>query len=99
MKKSEYRKQAQKIGNPESIEKIASAGFFLSMVFSEVEEFKNVSVPWLDIDREGAGTLVATLVHITSRGVIGSQHGHDSVGITIGSSNVRTKRYSLSSAQ
>ncbi len=95
MKKSEYRKHAQKIGNPESVEKIASTSFFLSMVFTEVEEFEDVSVPWLDIHGSGARMLVATLVHITSGGVVGSQHRHDSVGISIGSGNVRPKISSL----
>jgi len=65
------------------------------MVFAGVEEFEVISVPWFDIDREGARTLIATLVHITSLGAVGSQHRHDCVGITIDAGNVRSKKTSL----
>jgi hypothetical protein len=81
-------KSLQKVGNPESVKEIASASFFFSVVLAEVEEFKDVRVPWLNVDGKRARTLIATLVHITSSSVVGSQHRHDSVRVTVGSGNV-----------
>ena len=60
------------------------------MFLAEVEELKNIGVPWLNVDGKCARTLITTLVYITSSGVKGSQHQYDSVGITIGSGNVRS---------
>jgi hypothetical protein len=83
-------KNLQKIGDPERIKEIASASFFLSVVLSEVEELKDIGVPWLNVDGDRARTLIATLVNITGSGVVGSQHRYDPVGVTVGSSNVRS---------
>jgi len=72
-------KNLQKIEDPESVEEIASMSFFLSVVLAEVEEFKDVGVPWLDVHGKRAWTLIATLIHITSSGVVDLQHWHNSV--------------------
>ena len=60
------------------------------MLPAEVEELKNVAVPWLNVDDERTRThSIATLVYITSSGVVGSQHRHGSVAATVSSGNVR----------
>ena len=82
-------KDVQKIRNPESIEEIASANFFLAVVLAEVKELKDIRVPWLEVDSEGTRTLVASLVDIASSGIIGTQHGHDTIRVPISASNVR----------
>ena len=70
---------SQKIGNPESIEKVASANFLLSVILPQVKECKDVCVPWLEVDGEGARALVATLIDVTSSRIVGPEHGHDPV--------------------
>jgi hypothetical protein len=81
-------KNLQKIWDPKGIEKIASASFFLSVVLPKVKELKDVSVPRLNVDSEGARTLIATLVYITSSCIVGSQHRYDSVGVAVSSGNI-----------
>ena len=47
-------KNVQKIKDPESVEEIASTSFFLSVVLAEDEEFKDVGMPWLDVNGKRA---------------------------------------------
>ena len=72
-------KSLQKIRDLESVEEIASMSFFFPVVLTEVEELNDVGVPWLNVDGKRARTFIATLIHITSSGVVGSQHQYDSV--------------------
>ena len=46
-------------------------------------------MPGLNVDGKGTGTLVAALVDVASSGVVDAQHGDDTVGIAVGSRDVR----------
>jgi hypothetical protein len=58
------------------------------MVFAEVDELKDISMPWFEVYSERARALVATLVDVTSGGVKRAKHGHDAIRVSIGASNV-----------
>lgn len=62
------------------------------MVLTKVKKVKDIRMPWLDIDGEGTRTLVAALVDITSSSVVSTEHGHDAIGVTVSSGNVRSVR-------
>lgn len=80
----------QEIGNPQSVEKVTSADLFLTMVLTEVNELEHVRVPWLKIDGEGTGSLVASLVNVTSSCIVCTEHGHNTVRETVRTGNVRS---------
>jgi len=81
----------QKVWDPESVEEIAGANFFFAVILSEVQEFEDVGVPWFNVDRKSSGSLVATLIDITGRGVVGTKHGHNTVRVSVRASNVGAK--------
>jgi hypothetical protein len=60
------------------------------MVLPQVKEGKDVRMPWLQVHGKGAGSLVATLVHISSRVVEHTEHGNKTVRGTVCTTNVRT---------
>lgn len=69
----------QEIRDPQSIEQIAGTVLLLAVVLPEVDEIEDVIVPWLQVDSESAGALVASLVYVTRGGVKGAQHGDNAV--------------------
>jgi hypothetical protein len=79
---------SQEIADPQSIEEITSANFFLTVILAEVEELEDICVPWLKVNGERARALVATLVYVSRSRVVRAKHRHDTVRITVGASNV-----------
>lgn len=59
------------------------------MVLAQVQEREDVGVPRLDVNGECSGTLVASLIDVTSCGVVRAQHGDNTVRIAICAGNVR----------
>lgn len=53
---------------------------------------ENIRVPRLEVDGEGAGSLVATLVDIAGRVVEDLEHGDNAVRIPVRAGNVRAGR-------
>ena len=82
----------EEIGDPESEEEITGTNFLLSVILSKVEEFENVCVPRFEVDSESSWTFVSSLIDVTSRVVVNTEHGDDTVRVTVGSSDVRTSR-------
>lgn len=78
----------QKIIDPKSIEQIARTDFLLSVILAQVKEFEDICVPWLEVDGKCTRAFIASLVDITSSGIVCSQHWHNTVGITISACNV-----------
>ena len=79
----------QEIRNPQSIEQVPGAGFLLAVILSQIDELEDVVMPGLDVDGECAWTLVPTLVDITGRRVIGTQHGDDPIRVAVSTSDIR----------
>jgi hypothetical protein len=79
----------EKIGDPKSQEEVASADLLLTVVLSKIKELEDVRVPGLKVDSESTRSLVATLVNVTSSVVENTQHGNDTVGSTVGTSDIR----------
>ncbi|KAG9533704.1 hypothetical protein KCU93_g71, partial [Aureobasidium melanogenum] len=79
----------EEIGNPKSVEEIASTDFLLTVVLAKVEEGEDIGVPGLEVDGEGTRTLVAALVDISGSVVENTEHGYETVGCAVGTSNVR----------
>ena len=60
------------------------------MIFSQVEEVKDISVPWLEVNGESSWSLVSTLVDVSGSSIECSKHGYDTVRVTVGTGNVGT---------
>ena len=58
------------------------------MVLPEVYEVEDISVPGFDVNCEGAGLLVASLVDVTGGHIICSKHRDDTIGVAIGACNI-----------
>lgn len=58
------------------------------MVLAEVQELKNIGVPRLQVDGKSTWTLVSSLVHISGSVVEHPEHGNNTVGGTVGTTNV-----------
>ena len=82
---------SQEIRDPEGIEEVTGTNLLFTMVLPQVEEFKHIRVPGLEIDGESTRTLVSTLIYIARGGVVCSKHRDDTVGIPVGPRNIRTK--------
>ncbi|KAH3685492.1 hypothetical protein WICPIJ_003539 [Wickerhamomyces pijperi] len=80
----------EQIGNPKSWEQISGSDFFLTVVLSDVNEIKDIRVPWFQVQGEGTRSLVTTLVNVTGSVVEDTHHWDDTVGGTVSTSNVRT---------
>ncbi|KAH0357813.1 hypothetical protein KCU83_g235, partial [Aureobasidium melanogenum] len=78
----------EEIGDPKSVEEIAGTDFLLTVVLAKVEEGEDVGVPGLEIDGEGTGTLVAALVDVSGSVVENTEHGYETVGCAVGTSNI-----------
>jgi len=52
-------------------------------IFPAVQEVKHVSMPRFEIDSEGTWSLVTSLIHISSRVIIYSQHGKQTIRRTV----------------
>jgi|SRR5882762_12017816 hypothetical protein len=62
------------------------------MILPQVKEFKHIIMPRLDVDSERSRAFVASLIDIAGRRVVSAEHRDDTVGVAIGSSDVRTVR-------
>ena len=60
------------------------------MVFSKVQEIKNISMPRFDVNSKGTFSFAPALVHVTRRIIKDAQHGNNTVGGTIGPFDVRS---------
>lgn len=79
----------EEVGNPESVEKITSTVLLISVVLAELEELNNISVPRFEIDSEGSLTFATALIDVASSVIENTEHGYKSIGVAVGSSNVR----------
>lgn len=78
----------QEIRDPEREE---GTDVLLFMV-SKVQELEDVGVPWLYVDSESTRMLVTALVDATSCRIEGAKHGHNTVQITVSTSDVSTMK-------
>ena len=60
------------------------------MILPEIDKLKDIIVPRLKVDRKGTRSLVATLVDVSRRVVVYSEHRNNAIGRAIGPSNVGT---------
>jgi ribonucleoside-diphosphate reductase alpha chain len=74
---------------PKGIEQIAGTHFFLTVVFTQVKEFKYIGMPWFQVNSEGTFTFATTLVNITGSIVKHAQHRDNTVAGTVGAADVR----------
>ena len=81
----------QEVRHPKGVEEVAGADLFLPVVLAQVEELKDVGVPWLEVDGERAGALVATLVDITRCSIICAEHRNDAVRVTVRAGDVSAR--------
>ena len=58
------------------------------MILAQVEELEDVGVPGFDVDGEGTGALVASLVNVAGSRVIRTKHRHNTVREVIRTDNV-----------
>lgn len=80
----------EQIGDPKRIEEITGSNFLLAMILAQVDELKDVGVPRLEINSKRTRALVTTLVDVSRRRVVHTEHGNNAVGVTVGARNVRT---------
>ena len=78
----------EKIGDPQGIEQITSTVFFSPVVFPQLQEFNDVSVPWLQVYRKRTFSLASALVNIPSCVIKHFQHRHQPVAVAICSADV-----------
>src|SRR5690242_18678436 len=79
----------EEIGNPQSVEEIASTNLFLTVVLPQVEETEDVGVPGLKVDGESTRALVATLVDVAGSVVVDTEHRNKTIRGSVGSSDIR----------
>jgi hypothetical protein len=72
-------RNSQEIGYPQRIKEVASPNLLLAMVFTEVDEFKYIRVPWLEVYSKSPRALITTLINITRSSIKGAKHGYDAV--------------------
>jgi hypothetical protein len=60
------------------------------MILSQINELKDIGMPWLNVNSESARAFVPSLVDIPSSCVICTKHGDDSVRVSVGTGNVRS---------
>ncbi|OIQ65577.1 hypothetical protein GALL_528630 [mine drainage metagenome] len=58
------------------------------MIFAEIQKFKNIRMPWFQVNSEGAFALTAALVDITGGIVKYTQHRDNPIAGTIGAADV-----------
>jgi hypothetical protein len=80
---------SQEVGYPKRIEEVTSPDLLFAVVFAEVDELKDIGMPWFEVYSESARALVATLVDVASGGVKRAKHGHDTIRVTISARNIR----------
>lgn len=78
----------EKVWYPESVEEIASAVLFLAMIFTKLEIVVNVCVPRLKIHSKCTASLTAPLVNIAGCVIEDLKHRDQSIGVTIGTSDI-----------
>ncbi|KAH3661623.1 hypothetical protein OGAPHI_006472 [Ogataea philodendri] len=80
----------EQVWDPQSREQVSSSDFLLTVVLTDVDEIKDVGMPWLDIQGKGTRTLVTTLVNVSGGVVKHSHHRNHTVRSTVGTGDVRT---------
>src|SRR5258708_22312045 len=89
-RKTIVSRNSQEIRYPQRIKEVTSPNLLFPMVFTEVDEFKYIRVPWLEIYSKSPGTLIATLINITCSSIKSTKHGYDAIRISICTSNIST---------
>jgi hypothetical protein len=69
----------EEIWYPESIEKITSSVFFLSVVLAELKIFIDIGMPGLKVDSESTSSLSTSLVNIASSVIEDLKHGDKAI--------------------
>ena len=80
----------QEIGYPEGVKQISSSNFFLAVILSEVDELKDIRMPWLNVNSESTWPLVSSLINIASSSIICSKHGYNTVRVTVCACDIRS---------
>lgn len=81
---------SQEVGYPQRIEKVSSPDLLFTMVFTEIDEFKDIGMPGFEVYCKCSGPLIATLVDIARGGIKRTKHWHDAIRVAIGTCNVGT---------
>src|SRR5260370_38833389 len=92
-RKTIVSRNSQEIRYPQRIKEVTSPNLLFPMVFTEVDEFKYIRVPWLEIYSKRPGTLIATLIHITCSSIKSKKHGYDAIQISFCTSNISTRAH------
>ena len=78
----------EEVRNPKGVEEITGSVLLITVVFSELEEVVDISMPRLEVDSKGAFTLATTLVDVTCSVIVNLEHGDETITISIGAANV-----------
>ena len=62
------------------------------MVLPEIKELENVGMPYLKVDRECTGSLVAPLINVTSSSIICTQHWHNAIRVAVSNRNIGARK-------
>src|SRR5271154_6989967 len=60
------------------------------MVLSEIQEVKDIGVPWLEVYGKGSWALISSLVNVASGIIEDTKHGDESVRSAVRAGNERT---------
>mmetsp|Transcript_33612 Transcript_33612/g.60520 ORF Transcript_33612/g.60520 Transcript_33612/m.60520 type:complete len:225 (-) Transcript_33612:149-823(-) len=74
----------EKIRNPQTIEQIPRALFFLPVILPQVQHVEDIGMPRFDVDGEGSWSFPAALVDVVGCRVEDAKHGYEAVGDATG---------------
>lgn len=78
----------EEIRYPQSIEQVTGSVLLLAMVLPQLQELIDVCVPGLQVYSEGSLSLSTSLVNVSGCVIEHPQHGHKSIRIAVGSSDI-----------
>ena len=78
----------EQVRNPEGVEQVTGAVGLVTVVLSEVQKGEDIGVPWLEVDGNTSLALTTSLIDIAGSVVEDTKHRDDSVGSSVGSTNV-----------
>ncbi len=80
----------EQIRYPHRIEKVARAHLFFAVILLEFQEFENIGVPGLQIDRKTSFAFATSLVNVPRGHIKIPEHGDNAIGRSTGPFDVRT---------
>ncbi len=78
----------EQVRNPQGVKQITGTVGLVSVVLSEVQKGKDISVPWFEVNGNASLALAAALVDVSGSVIKDAKHGNDSIGSSVRSANV-----------